>query len=176
MNGPAVVYRTSEPITVAAYREACELRASWGDRVVAYAKSVNGGNAYTSSGFGHERFEGIEVKGEAPEGWRIHTSRRGQQYLVPRRSTKAGKAAAEAFDALVSAPSTKDALVGMPAGFLSGAEGGIAFFSPGASIDGGVLTVVWGAELPEGEAEKVGPQWERVPLSAYYAEIEAKSA
>jgi hypothetical protein len=176
VTGPAVVYRTTHPDTIATYREACEERASWGDRVVAFAKSVNGGNAYTTTGFGRERFVGIEVKGDPPEGWRIQTNKHGQQYLVPRRSTKAGKEAAKAFDALQYAPSAKDVLNGMPAGFLSGAEGGIAFFSPGARIDGDVLTVLWGAELPKGEAERVGPQWERIPLSTYYADVEARAA
>jgi hypothetical protein len=174
VTGPAVVYRTTDPDTVAAYRQACEERASWVDRVEAFAKSINGGNAYTTTGFGRESFVGIEVKGDPPQGWRIQTNKSGQQYLVPRRSTKAGKEAAQAFDALCHAPSAKDVLNGMPHGFLSGAEGGIAFFSPGARIDGDVLTVVWGAELPK--SERVGPQWERVPLSAYYAEIEARTA
>lgn len=181
MSLPASVYRTTDAETVAAFKAAGELRASWGNRVVAFAESiVDGGKALTSYGFGSEHFVGIKfVHGDKiPDGWRVHVSKRGWDYLVPRRSTKAGKAIAKEFDALGNAPSARAALMSMPDGFLGGdGEGiGIAYHSPGAALDGDVLTVVWGVVLPEAQEANVGAQWERVPLSVYYAEREAVEA
>lgn len=165
MIGPAAVYRTTDPATVAAYEASQASVAEWTDAVIKHAETV-GGEPWVGRWANAFDYRGVvRSDREVPAGWR---RQQRADYLVPKVSTKIGKAADAEMKPLRKSPEIE--LADMPTMFIAG----LRICHAGVSLDDGALTVVWGAEIPEGET--VGEQWTRVPLSQWHAEREAAEA
>lgn len=124
---------------------------------------VRGDKAY-----GVER--GAEEK--PPAGWRVS----GDEYLIPDKRCKAGKAAAVELAAL-DYPDVHAALENR-LGMLTLAFGPNALHRPGYAADreNGAVYVMWSVRAVADEVDEYlareapeGVTWEKVPLSAYYA-------
>jgi hypothetical protein len=176
VNDP-VVYRTTDPEVLAAYRKA-------GDALEAYVAAVravldaHGVGSYwiwADTGWSPAMFRGIVIPGgeEPPRGWRI----RGE-CAVPHKSTSAGRAVDTALKAVAYPGNPRGSLKGMPVMALTGlglAHPRVEFLGQDAA-----LYVTWrtdpecGGEVGRGLDRSVDRTlWERIPLSVYYLAREA---
>lgn len=175
---PVEVYRTDDPVIVAAWHEANDAVQQWRNKVGDFAESVTGNSAAWFNGFlDSQHCVGLVVT-EAdlvPKGWRRHKNESTR--IVPDKRTKAGKQAARDFDSLGGEPSVRAVLKGMPVTvrgeYLPSGAHMSHTFGLTAKV-AGEITVHWGVEVP---ADKVDQTiWRRVPLSEYHAEREAGAA
>lgn len=117
------------------------------------------------------RFVGVSwsYNEDPPEGWKFDGK---HCVLLPRMSTKAGKAIADKLAACQPPTDPRDELPGMPAHHLDG----LRACAPGLEIrNRDVLATVyvkWGCALPLDRVD-LGI-WRQVPLSEYYALVEAE--
>ncbi|MFI7449578.1 hypothetical protein ACIBQX_18925 [Nonomuraea sp. NPDC049714] len=157
------VYRTTNADVLKRWHETAKAREAWGEQMKAFLAEHGFGKrqVWTINITGY--IAGIEHDdGDVPEGWRI--DRYGR--LVPRRSTKAGKAIAAKLDALRQ-PDPRASLPGMPGECLVS----LALLTCGLRVIDDALFATWSQPIPE---ERVDLDiWERIKLSEYYAAIEA---
>lgn len=168
-----LIYRSADPEVLAAwdqaaqtYRDYCDRRkeqlAAWG---------LPGHPVYVSRSVFGNVMRGIDKQGlsVAPPGWRTE---RNKGYLVPSRTTKAGKKIAVEFDALVRLPDVRAALepFGMPAHQWEGNR--ITAYA--ARRDQDEIWIRWEDVRADELDEKVDhSRWMQVKLSEYYAMVEA---
>jgi hypothetical protein len=175
MNDDKVVFRTTHPEVLTAFKQAVDAYDKWGKRIRAFAKEVHpDAKPMVSEAWGDRQLGGISMVEPIPDGWRIDNNKAGYpRYLVPRRSVKAGKEWAKRLDELRNAPSIRSALPGMPSNVVSG----ISLLNPGLEERNGVLYATW-AEDPRRSKADTGFSktdtveesiWEQVKLSEYYA-------
>lgn len=178
-----VVFRSTDPAVRAAFLDARKRYDDWAVAIAELAREVHpDAKPMVTHSWGMERFGGITKVDPVPDGWRIDQQRAGYSpMLVPRRSTKEGKAWLKRIEELRSGPNVRASLLGMP----GGGAAGLAYESPGIEIYDDCLYVIWGhdpADLdmgwnPQEAADEVDPKlWERVKLSQYYADKEAREA
>lgn len=103
---------------------------------------------------------------DVPDGWRVD-ARSGR--LVPRRSTKPGKAIAAKLDAL-RMPDPRVSLPGMPSTCLVG-DG---LLTCGLQLMKGALYATWSRPIPEQRVDLM--TWQPLKLSEYYAVLELEDA
>lgn len=176
----STAYRSTDPAVLDAwhaYRAAVEANRE-ARSGLSYAVGRN--LMVNRSGFGHgtrvvgfERFES-DKDGDVlhRQGSLVVSSRRGQHHglVVPNLRRKAGKEFAEKLAALRS-PELD--LPGMPA-FHIGGDGdtvGISSHAPALWEHEGVAFAFWNCD-----GAPVKEQWEKIPLSSYYAAYEAYTA
>ena len=185
MDRPHAIYRTTDKDTVAAIQAAFGARNQWSEEVERWAKRAarrlklskpTKRRAVVRDGFSTNLI-GIEFKhgDEIPEGWRIERKADSVSTIVPRLSTKTGKAAQEEISAFGNKPDPRDVLRehGMPSR--------TAFFGrPGLSIlDGGTTAyVVWGSPpgAIDGVPSEPDERWEKIATSVFYAAVEKDEA
>jgi len=158
------VYRSMAPSVLAVWHEAEEQDRIYHERLTSAMAEIDptGRRNPVVSRWG---WVGIQrIPDEAiPDGWRLH-----DWYLVPRRSTKAGKRFAKLIDEC-RAPRVRDKLPGMPGMAVIGSH----MLQPGVKqhSDGWVY-VTWAADV---SAQPIDLEiWEPVRLSAYYALTESE--
>jgi hypothetical protein len=174
VNTDLIVFRSTNADVLADWASLLDQRKADGDALHRFAAEVDpdhdrdliqsGSSRTAVIGLGHT--PGWPV----PTGWR-DVSNRGVIHIVPRLSTKAGKAAAKRLGELQPAdPRTMLAnRHGVPTAFFGSSAEGVRMFSPGVRQLGDALYVTWGAE-PETPHDPA--KWERVKLSDYYAAVE----
>lgn len=161
------IYRTTNPDVLQRWHQVNNDMDGWQKQVetTLEAMGMGGRSIYYDqvsgrvTGVGHNDGETI------PDGWRQD---RRNDHLVPRLTTKAGKAAGAKLDAL-RRPDPRD-LKGMP----KHAFAGLSFLTCGLAFMDGALYVRWSKPIREQEVDLT--IWERVKLSAYYAVVEAHDA
>jgi hypothetical protein len=174
-----VVYRSTHPDVLAAYhaiQDDYRDFVAWMRSVVAehdptgerHPISVKGSACLWFVGMSHEDGQPI------PDGWR-RSAKTG--YLVPDRRRAAGKRLAQTMESRSQkfSPAERIEAAGMP-GILWGPS---RFFTGGFDLleDDAAVYAPWSGEaepLLDGKVD-LG-RWERVPLSRYYAAVEARDA
>lgn len=168
MGTDRTVYRTTNPSILARLRATLAAIDEWPPKVEALMEDLGVGgrkiwyDAVTGEVFGVSR-DGDEI----PEHWRYDQRK---NCLVPRRSTKPGRAIAARLGSL-RRPDPR-ALKGMPNRTFA-ADGSSLLTSGVDEIDGAVY-VTWGAAIREREVDL--NLWEPVKLSEYYTVLEAQEA
>ena len=161
------VYRSTHPDALRRWHATTEAMDAWSEKMQAtlITLGVDGREVWYDQVSG--RIIGLGHTGgdDVPEGWRVD-ARTG--YLVPRRSTKAGKQIAAVLDGM-RRPDPR-ALPGMPAQVMAG----VHFLTCGLEYMGGALYVRWSRPIPEKLVDSA--IWERIKLSEYYAALEAHQA
>lgn len=178
MTADLVVYRSTHPDVLATWDELREHRREIGAKLHEFARAVDPERDRNIVGDGSgERVNGLahDPDWPVPAGWRVVN--RGLLHIVPRLSTKAGKAAAERLSRLQPQDPRHVLSVkhGIPSAFFGGSGDsmpGIRFYSPGVQQLGDALYVTW-ARQPEEPHDPA--KWEPVKLSEYYAAIEAEA-
>lgn len=175
-----MIFKTTDPVALLAYEEAITEYQLWTDRILAFAKEVHpDAKPMTSTTWGEHRLGGVSKVDPIPDGWRVDKNKSGyEEYLVPRRSVKEGKAWAKRLDELRQAPNVRSALPGMPTNVFSG----LALLNPGIEERDGTLYVIWSEDPRRDKADtgfsKVDAVdesiWEHMKLSEWYAMKEAE--
>lgn len=173
------VFRSDKQEVLDALHAAKDAYLEWSDRIEAFAAEVHPDSkpmVRRQNRGGGDRFDAVSVREPVPEGWRVKTQREGADLMVPRLSTKAGKAWNERLNEIREAPDIRSSLPGMPSGGLDG----LAYVAPGIEEHDGAVWVIWSCDpdaMDSGwsrTSKKVdGFIWERVKLSEYYAMKEA---
>lgn len=160
-------YRCTDPSVAEAFQAWKHEYDTHRRRVIDEAAAIgkNTGALMTKTVFGN-RIVGLapDDPNDPPAGWKYM---RNKNKLYPDRRTKAGKQAAAWLDS--AQPKAHIEFLhqhGMPSDHMNGGQ----CYTPGAQLVDGELLVNWGCDLP---AERVTGPWERIPLSRYYAAIEA---
>ncbi|MEV0831487.1 MULTISPECIES: hypothetical protein [Streptosporangiaceae] len=169
------VYRTRQPETVALAASYTEAYKAWQARVAETLTDLGFPERepvvagallrYGVAGIKHQDGEMI------PPGWRV-TWMYDQDLLVPDRRTKAGKAAGARLEQLEMPTDPRRLLPGMPAEVrIDGHR-----YNPGMACreNDSALYVTWKHAPPADWVDTV--IWDRVPLSEYYAVVEAEDA
>lgn len=173
-----LVYRSTNPDTIAAARAAIAARQAIIRRRSAFSESQGG------TGFRFSRWDGsmvgLNFDGELPKGWRPQGD-----YAVPDLRTKLGKEYAATM-AELREPKEADVIraTGMAEQAYVAIDWRERVYSPGfdsADLDADTpaVYVTWGsADVAEQVEAELDPAhgWERMPLSQWYARIEAKQA
>ncbi|QYB01440.1 hypothetical protein I1A62_29850 [Rhodococcus sp. USK10] len=175
MSAPVEVYRTDDPDVLAAIETQKAAYDEWRSRIHQFAESITGTSDIWVGRFLDLEFcTGLQIAAAAPvpEGWRRKTKE--SESLVPDRRTKLGNEFDRQFAKLRNAPSLRR-MSGMPTevdGLYNPKTGAGTTHTFGIDYPGesGYVEVTWGIEVPP---EKVGPQWQKVPLSQWHAEREA---
>jgi hypothetical protein len=178
--GDLIAYRSTDPDVLAAVDAAYEAITAYVKQEQAVLDGAGLGHYKvwaTSNGWTPRRFLGLDIpEGESPPpGWRMN-----REYAVPDKRTAAGKHISAAIAAVRHPGDPRHALIGMPPDVLT--PGG--FQSCGMRRIGDALYVTWrncdpaGAvrSFTAGAFEIDAAKWERVPLSAYYAAVEAEES
>lgn len=185
------VYRSTHPSVLAAVAEHRVAAQAHLDRLRGFVAEhlPEGADAVVSRGWSRSTIVGFThaPDAEPPAGWRVVD--RGQPLLVPRKNTGLGRRAAAALEPLVDVPDLRAAL---PMPDLAMASSRV--FTPAVAVRDDVVWVLWGCDLEAlatAEDERQAAQaatgtpsgrnierpdralWELVPLSAYYALVEA---
>ncbi|MGC5012572.1 hypothetical protein ACLQ2R_17550 [Streptosporangium sp. DT93] len=162
------VYRTTNPSILARLHATLTAIDEWQPKVEALMEDLGvGGRKIWYDAVSGQVFGVSHDDGDIPEHWRYDQRK---HCLVPRRSTKPGKAIGARLDAM-RRPDPR-ALKGMPSRTFAAAEP--ALMTCGINEMGGALYVTWGADIHEREVDL--NLWERVKLSEYYAVLEAQEA
>lgn len=191
---PDQVFRTTDPEVIQAHNENVLRHVEWRRKVRAYLEGIPQAQqdkmweiSYPSNDCYIEGLY-VETNRDVPVGWR-RTAKK-PTCIVPNRRTPDGKAAYAEFQKVRQSPRDLD-LPGMPRQFSVRDEQqgtgniyfhGVELLSPATLVPIGgshlktikepyVLEVGWGAKI---DADKVGPQWESIPLSQWHAEREAQ--
>jgi hypothetical protein len=164
---PKCAFKTTDPAVVADWEATAQQIRDIGNRAVDEPKAIGKNKGLMiQRGIGDESFVGLapEDPDDVPEGWRLV---RGQ--LEPRRG-RPGEQARAWLDS-VQLPSMRKAMEahGMPQLTFGGGRMRV----PAMFMYDGAVWVLHGIE-PDGE---VGPAWERIRISEFYAAQEdAESA
>lgn len=174
-----IVYRSTHPDVLAHWEKTASAQAqeAWRGRVEDTLAGLgfpgrqfatrDGMTGLTVTGVEHPRSEPV------PPGWR--RDQKLPSTITPRRSIKAGKAAAAALDELTRPDPRKDMPGGMPP--IAGAAGAMAFLRAAIEPLDGAVYVRWPQEISVRDAACIDPTvWERVRLSEYYAACERQDA
>ncbi|HEV2928619.1 MAG TPA: hypothetical protein VGW74_08000 [Propionibacteriaceae bacterium] len=165
-----LAYRSTHPDALATWDQSHADRRSWRERVDAWvaAHGPGGGRPWLiSASFLGEQFAGFRpVDGDVaapPEGWRVE---RGylEPVLVPDRRRAAGRRLQEGMKALGICSHPR--LPGMPREVFGTGRS----YRPGMRRQADAIYVTWSGQA---DPEVDGTYWERIPLSTYYAAIEA---
>lgn len=166
------VFRTSDPAVLAAYNDAIAEHKKWGKEIEAFGREVHpDAKPMVGWAWGERRFDGLSVVDPVPHGWRVKSQKRGEDFMVPNKSLKAGKEWAKRMKELYSAPNVRGALPGMPTNVFSGST----LMHPGIDEKDGVLYAVWSndprnADTGFSKVEKLDESlWEQMKLSEWYA-------
>lgn len=179
MKDEPTVFKTSDPRVLESFTKAKDAHAEWRKAIHEFTKSVHPeAGPMVGTTWGVDNFDGISLVDPIPDGWRVMKQKRGADFLVPKRSVKAGKAAGAQLDALRKAPDVRASLLGMP----NLVWHGMGSTSPGVDdrLEDGVLYVTWSTDPIKADkgfsntAELDLDIWERVKLSEFYALKEAK--
>ncbi len=165
------VYRTRRPDVLAVALAYGEAYTAWRERVVALLAELGfpGRTPLILGGFLRYRLTGIECEPDEhpPPGWRVAETN-GHWALVCDQRTKIGKAARAQLDAAEPPRDPRLDLPGMPAQHWIGHR----ILHPAMQVleDDKALYITW-REAPESGIDAT--IWERVPLSEFYAAVEA---
>ncbi len=173
------VYVSRKPKVLKAWDDAGNAIQSYLNQtraVLAAAGLSEYGTYRATSGWHPGQFTGLAIPdGEKPPaGWRMLS-----EFAVPDKRLKAGKAIAAALKAVKHPGDPLNRIPGMPADVMAG--GG--FQTPGVRMLDGALYVIWRTDpatcstsFMSKSTEIDADLWERVPLSVYYAAVEAHDA
>ncbi|MEU8040924.1 hypothetical protein [Streptosporangium sp. NPDC049078] len=167
MSRNLTVYRTTNPDILATLHTTLAAIEEWQPKVEALMETLGVGGRKIWYDAVTGQVLGVSRDGDIPEHWR-YDQRTG--YLMPRRSTKQGKAIGARLDAM-RRPDPR-ALKGMPSQTFAAAEP--ALLTCRVDEMGGALYVTWSAPIHEREVDL--SLWQRVKLSEYYAVLEAQEA
>lgn len=174
------VYRTQDPEILAAIEQYKTDEYAWrkASRALMRKWFGRGKNAPKIVTRG-DHWIGVSVgQGDPPAGWRLE---RRHWIWVPFRTKPAGKLVAQAMDGCQPPKPPNNRFKGMPA-FVMGAMSngmGLAMHSAGARELDGWLYATWSVELtatPKKDRSYDPAVWEPVPLSQFYAAVEAADA
>lgn len=164
-----IVYRSRDPEVLAAADAWSTRLAEFDDAVREFVRSVDATEWVERSGGGLRG-----VIDPAGPGWRAGTPSPDGLH-VPDRRTRAGKSLDERIERVNRLhPGRRPALPGMP-GSSTGlpSNGGIS--TPGLDFtETGVLYITWGGGTAPALDGRVDDRWEPVPLSEWYARLEAR--
>lgn len=170
------VFRSSHPTVLTAYKESIAKYKAWGKQIVAFAREVHpDARPMVGWAWGERRFDGLTIVDPLPDGWRVKSQKNGEDFMVPNKSLKAGKAWAKRMKELYSAPNVREALPGM----VTNVFNGHTLMHPGIEEVDGVLYAVWSHDPREADTgfskeEKLDETlWEQMKLSEWYAMQEA---
>ncbi|MDP4501017.1 hypothetical protein [Nonomuraea turcica] len=160
------IYRTTSPAVLQRWHDTENAIEAWGKQVEAALAELGMGDRTIYYDQVSGRITGISTEADdIPDGWRMD---RRTYHLVPRLTSKAGKAIGAKLDSL-RRPDPRD-LPGMP----KHAFAGLSFLTCGLAFMGGALYAQWSKPIPEHNVDLA--TWERVKLSEYYAVLEAHEA
>ena len=175
------VYRSRSPEVLAAMNAANEAVRAY-VRATSEALDAAGVGAYKTwretSGSRPGWFRGLDIPQDEfpPKGWRML-----QQYAVPDKRTKAGKQADYMLRAVKHPGDPRHSLTGMPPDVST--PGGFSSCGMRMLEDGAAFYVWWRIDpaacresFSRGKFEIDRSLWEPVPLSEYYAAVEAADA
>lgn len=178
MSRDLVVFKTCNEEVLASFHEAVVQHRAWADAIQTFAKEVHpdAKPMVRRENFGGgDRFDGVSVVDPAPEGWRVKNQRTGAPIMVPRLSTKAGKAWNKRLAEVSRAPDVRASLPGMPDGALTG----FSWIAPAIEESDGYLWVKWSHDPMDADLGWSSKHksvdfsiWERVKLSEFYAMTE----
>jgi hypothetical protein len=159
------VYRTTDPAVLATWHATHTAIEEWRQRVEALMAELGMSSRQIWYDEVSGEVYGVSRDGDAiPEGWRYDQRR---HCLVPRRSTKEGKAIGARLDAM-RRPDPR-ALQGMPRTTFAADQP--LLMTCGVDEMAGALYVRWSGQVREAEVDLT--IWARVKLSEYYAVREA---
>lgn len=166
--GDLNVYRSTHPDVLATWHATLAAIEAWRPKVETLMEELGVGGRKILYDRISGQVHGVSRDGDTiPAHWRYDQRK---HCLVPRRSTKQGKAIGAHLDTM-RRPDPRN-LKGMPATTFAADEP--ALLTCGLEEMDGALYVIWSAPIREAE---IDPEvWERIKLSEYYGVVEAHEA
>lgn len=170
-----VAYRSDHPDVLVCVTRYQDEMADWERRLATFTAEQFGDDRRPylfHSSISGTRLGGFEVRGDEgrtpPAGWRVD---RKHWMLVPFRTKKEGKAIAKAFDLLDPPQDPRQTVPGMPSCTFAALP---HIYSPAMHQLGDAVYVKWPVEPTDGKVD--ADIWQRIPLSEFYAAVEAHEA